>query len=61
MVASVVYRYSCARSRSQPRNWVAAGFRFGVVISMRLRLQDINEALDAMLTGTEGRVVVTFD
>jgi Zn-dependent alcohol dehydrogenase len=32
-----------------------------VVISMRLRLQDINEALDAMLTGTEGRVVVTFD
>lgn len=31
------------------------------LISKRLRLQDINEALDAMLTGTEGRVVITFD
>ena len=31
------------------------------LISKRLRLQDINEALDAMLTGAEGRVVITFD
>ena len=31
------------------------------LISKRLRLKEINEALDAMLSGAEGRVVITFD
>ena len=31
------------------------------LISKRVPIQDIQQAIDAMLTGTEGRTVITFE